>query len=404
MLKNKSIQFTVMSAIASGINFITLIVFGRIFDVEEYGIVTALQAFVANVGVFMIPLQILVCRTIAGNSESKSNEINSIISIVMLATIIEFAGITIFSPFLMSYLNCPNVCEYIIFVFLLLINNIFIFFNGISQGIQDFFILGITNILLYAIKMIIGVTLGHSGIGPVAAIIGYAIAELVCIILIFYRIKKHIVLYIKNYKKILNINELKEYLLSFILYMIVSIYMNNGDILIAKAYCNDTEIGLYSVIINLSKISVFLIATPVATVLLPKVSSCANNIRIKFLLKAEGVTVIAALLYGIVMYVFGRWFVLIMYGSEYADSAKYILPCIFFSVSLSLFWVFYQYAFASGLTKVFTIVSCLVGVTGIVVILLSRCSISMISIIMSISMIVIMSVVSVYIKCISKGK
>ena len=52
---NPSVQFTVMSAAASGINVATLILFGRIFPVEEYGVISTFQALLANVAVLMTP-------------------------------------------------------------------------------------------------------------------------------------------------------------------------------------------------------------------------------------------------------------------------------------------------------------------------------------------------------------
>ena len=65
-------QYTILCMAASGINMLTLILFGRVFTVAEYGIVTTLQAMVTNIAILMTPLQIMLCRTIAGRTAGKS--------------------------------------------------------------------------------------------------------------------------------------------------------------------------------------------------------------------------------------------------------------------------------------------------------------------------------------------
>ena len=42
-LRNPSIRYMVLSMAASGVNMLTLILYGRVFEVETYGVVSALN-------------------------------------------------------------------------------------------------------------------------------------------------------------------------------------------------------------------------------------------------------------------------------------------------------------------------------------------------------------------------
>lgn len=388
LLEKKSIQYTLMSAIASGINFITLIIFGRVFTVDDYGIITTLQAFVANVAIFMTPLQIIICKTVAEGGQDQGRKINSIINIFMIINAIELLIFINTSVIFSRYLHFTDWIEYAIFVVLIFANNCYIAILGISQGKQDFFLLGQVGIALYGTKMIVAVALRLTGMGPCAVIIGFASAEIICILIVIRKIKSIISFQINQFKLSLDKSVIKNYLWTFILYIVVSLYMNNGDLLIANLYCTQQEMGLYSVAINLAKISVFLIAAPIATILLPKVAQKGEDVdgQRKIVFSALRLTFVISALYGLCFYIFGKELIIFLYGREYELSAEYILPCVFFSTVLGLFWVFYQYASATELLKSFTVVTVILGVAAVLGILQSKCRIEVIPLVMSFAM------------------
>lgn len=390
LIKNKSVQYTLLSAVASALNFITLIIFGRVFNVGEYGIITTMQALVANIAVLMTPLQIIICKTMAEGEQDKFHKMNSIINLLMIINAIEFIVFIIASTHLLSYLHLTHIAEYMLFVVLVFTNNIYIVVSGVSQGKQDFLLLGIVGVVLYSTKMIAGVVLGLAGIGPASVIVGFAVAEIICICLILKKIREILSKQVEMYRFSVDQEVLKSYMWTIVLYLVVSLYMNNGDLLLGNLYCSQKEIGLYSVAINLAKISIFLIATPAATILLPKVAAYTGNKKQqrKILFVAETVTFFISALYGIGYFVLGKWLITLLYGGAYEMAADYIMPCVMFSTVLGMFWVFYQYAFATELMKSFTIVSVLIGIIVVGIVLAYQCEMTVIPMLMTGAMII----------------
>lgn len=382
-----SVKYTVMSAIASGLNFVTLIVWGRIFSVEDYGIATTLQAFVANVATFMIPLQMMGCSLLAGDSKIK--KIEDIMSIFLFINVMELIVLVIAAGKVMQYLCFKGIIEVSLLFVLIFCNNIFSVLMGLAQGKQDFMLLGKANIILYFVKLLISTLLSFASIGPLAVLIGYTIAEIVCTAMMMRSLLWPLKMPRNIHKARYHNDTLRQYVWTFILYIAVSIYMNNGDLLMGNLYCSKAEIGLYSATMALSKISVFLIAMPIGTVAFPKMVAAKGEgrKRNKILILAEIVTLTGSCLYGICFYVLGGWFIPLIYGETYKGADQYILPSVIFSIVLGMFWVVFQYILAVELTKKFAIVTAAAGIIIVIWILMMEIELRSIPIIMAIAMI-----------------
>ena len=398
LLRIPSIRYTYMSIIASVLNFITLIAWGRIFLVGDYGIATTLQAFVTNAATFVIPLQVIACTLLAGNSENRKRDITSIMKVFGFINIIELGLLVVCIDKLMQYFHFTGVVEIVLFSTLIFLNNIYTISIGFAQGEQDFELLGKIGISLYLIKLIISVILGNFGVGFVATMIGFVIAETVCVVLMLRKLSRSIRISLNENKTQVNKSILKQYVWILLLNLILSLYMNNGDLLLGNLYCSETEVGAYSVTIALSKISVFLVSTPIATIILPKMATAKDEKRKcnTLLILAETITLGMSVLYGGCFYIFGGWIIPFLYGESYRGATEYILPCTFFSVVLGVFWVFYQYILATDLTKIFALATAVTGVMAIAWILVMKVEIGGIPFIMAIAMIITMVVLAIY--------
>lgn len=189
---NKKQISSVYAFVSSGFGtkFYYTNIFGRVFNVGEYGIITTMQALVANIAVLMTPLQIIICKTMAEGEQDKFHKMNSIINLLMIMNAIEFIVFIVASTHLLSYLHLTHIAEYMLFVVLVFTNNIYIVVSGVSQGKQDFLLLGIVGVVLYSTKMIAGVVLGLAGIGQASVIAGFAVAEIICICLILKKYER----------------------------------------------------------------------------------------------------------------------------------------------------------------------------------------------------------------------
>lgn len=392
LMSNSSVKYTGMCVVASGLNFITLIVWGRIFSVGDYGIATTLQAFVANVSIFMIPLQMMICSLFAGEGAGENSE--GIISMFGFISIIELIVLILAVDKVMEYLCLKGMMEAVLFVVLIVLNNIYTVLIGLAQGEQDFLLLGRASIILYFVKLLISVALSFVGVVSFAVIVGFTVAEIACVAMMI----KKMLLRIKIPRNIHEIGVdkamLKQYTWIFILYIVVSLCMNNGDLLLGNLYCSKEEIGLYSVAIGLAKVSVFVIAMPIATMTLPKMIAAKGEGKNqnKMLILAEMVTLGGSFLYGICFYILGGWLIPLIYGEAYKGSTEYILPCVIFSIILGMFWVFYQYILAIDLTKRFAIVTSITSIMVIIWILKVKIELRGIPIVMTIPMILAMMI------------
>ena len=257
--KNPSVQYTLMSIAASGINFLTLIIWGRVFSVEDYGSITTLQAFLSNIAVFVTPLQIMLCKAMAMHTTEKDKIVTDLLHIMFMIYLAELFFMIATARMLINYLHFAGGIEIFLFGSLVFLNNSYIVLNGIVQGKQDFILLGRTNLVLYVLKMLLSTSSGLHFSGPLAVMFGFAAAECVCIILIIGKYKDIFRQLFSSHKFRIDLSVLKNYFWMFVLYMIVSLYMNNGDLLLGNLYCSQEEIGFYSVAISLSKISIFFI-------------------------------------------------------------------------------------------------------------------------------------------------
>lgn len=400
LIKIPSVRYTYMVIIASGLNFLTLIVWGRIFSLGDYGIATTLQAFVTNVATFVLPLQVTACTLLAGDFENKKRNIASILSVFGIINVIELGLLIVCIEKLMQYLYFTGAIEVVLFTVLIFLNNIYTMLIGFTQGEQDFELLGKVGIFLYLIKLVISVLLGNLGIGFIAMMIGFVIAEVVCVALMLKKSIRLIRISFNGNRVNVNKKILKQYVWILLLNMIISLYMNNGDLLLGNLYCSKIEVGAYSVTSALSKISVFLVATPIATIILPKMAMAKDEKKKcnVMLVLAESITLGVSLLYGGCFYILGGWLIPFLYGESYKGAVEYILPCIVYSVVLGMYWVFYQYILAVDLTKIFAVVTAVTGSMAIAWILVMKIEMRGIPFIMSVAMILAMVVLAIYLK------
>ncbi|WP_026488644.1 oligosaccharide flippase family protein [Butyrivibrio sp. XBB1001] len=383
LLKKKAVLFTFLSSVASGINYISLIIYGRVFNVEQYANIMAFQSFLSMVATLMIPIQIMVCKEVA-KDKGCSSKASDAVSLALLLSVIESVLLLVCAVNIMHYLDLVSYLEYVLFVILVFVNNIYNVIIGIVQGRQDFSFLGWLSIALYSLRLAISVLLGYLGIGPMAVIIGFGLAE---IVLIFVLIPK-----ISNSWTVSSVIGFKfekaricDYLFLLVLNGIVSLYMNGGDILLGKMYSFQKELGFYSVASNLAKISIFLIASPISTVLLPKVVACGDNVKkqYNYFFISEGITCVISMLYSGLLLLLSKDIIAVLYGNNYSGAGEYIIPNVVFSITLGMFFVFYQFVIAKDMIKVFTFVSATIGLVLIILVVAIRVKLMTIPLIMS---------------------
>lgn len=392
--KNISVKYTFLSLLASGINLITIVVFGRVFSVPEYGIITTLQAAVSNISVIMIPLQIIICKKVSCENGHKKEGLYEIIIFFCVSNLIITLLMIIFGRMAISFFNLTRIFDYIVFIVLIILYNLFLVLNGVVQGKSRFLLLGWTSVILYSVKMVFGILLGVTGMGPVAVLISFLVAIVICIYIYIKKMPLKVEIIEDQWMKKEDWTIVSDIIKASIVNLMVSFYMNNGDLLLGRLYLSEEVLGQYSVAINLSKIGVFLIAAPVATLILPKIAACGHDKKAQrhLIIIAETVVLIISCGYSVFLWAFSSYIIRVLYGIRYMDSIKYITPCIIFSIILGVFWVYYQYAFATDRLKLFSIITLVSSFAVIAIILYNRVDLSYIPLYLSFGMIFSMGI------------
>lgn len=387
---NQSSLFTIIAAFSSLVNFVTLIVFGRLFSVEEYGAINTLQVVATNIGVSIVPLQMMICKAVASDRKD-IDRISDYLSLVIMISVVTVTGMLLGGKSISEYLYIRNVKIYILFMVLVMVNNSFLLFNGFLQGAQHFVKMGLFTLLFYIGKLLLGITLKVMGMGYEAVIVAFLISQSVCVFLMIKEARTN--LYKFKYSFAISKKILSEYGWTLLLYIIVSLYTNNGDLILGNIYCEQKQIGLYSVAINLSKIVFFLVASPVATIVLPKIAQKNCNNSKKILYKAELIVLVSSIIYGAMFVSFGKYLISVLYGSDYNGSSVYLVPCVLFTIVLGLFWNYYQYAVATNFVRPFTVITVLFGTIVSSILLYTKADLWLIPILLAAAM--ILSVVGV---------
>lgn len=391
--KTESFKYTFITILASGINMISMIVFGRIFSVDDYAKITTFQALLANLAVIMTPLQTMICRSVAKDEKKESHDLFGYLSLVLAFNCFQTIVLIVANRPLMEYLHF-NLLEYCLFIGLVLLNNLNLIESGYVQGKQRFLILGWAGLFLYLIKFVLGITLGLSGIGSIAIIFGLISGILFSLLYLIRSNSADRLQYKERFSFCISKAALKEYFGVLLLFLIVSLFINNGDILIANLYIDQEKIGLYSVTSILSKISVFLIATPLATMLLPKLAECADDRKrqIGYFKNTILITICLSVAFGIIFVMSGEWIIQFLYGQKYVDCKDFLFPCTVFSTTLSMFWLFYNFALATRFQRIFTDFSFAFGLLSFVCILLLKPEMNGIAYLLSTAMVFTMTV------------
>ena len=384
-LRNPSVRYMVLSMAASGVNMLTLILYGRVFEVETYGVVSALQAAVANIAILMTPLQVMLCRNIAGQKADAAEQHDMILTLVIGMNILEAAVMAAAAVPVMRYLHLAQGLDYLLFVLLVISNNVFLIMNGAAQGRQRFLPLGFASLALYSVKMAVSILLARAGLREDAVQIGFIAGEAAGIAILVYFLGRKLRKRGQSFRFRTGAAVTGEYLQILLVYFVVSLYMNNGDLLLGNLYTPEREIGLYSVAATLSKLSVFLIATPLATLLLPRVAALDGRPAEQRSILAfyEKITLGLSAASGILLSVLAGWLIPLLYGESYREAAGYMTACAVFAAILSGFWVFYQYTMATALEKAFKISAGALGLATVAAVLLIRPGIGIIPLILA---------------------
>lgn len=159
------------------------------------------------------------------------------------------------------------------------------------------------------------------------------------------------------------------YGITFFVQILVSFYINGGEIMLMGYLFDNRQIGLYSAAATLGKISLYMISI-ISIVLFPRVANRSNKGlgTSSIFYKTVFISIILSVAYAIFLLAIGKKLIPIMFGNEYEVAVEYIDYVVVFAVPVSTLSIIHNYFLGIGKTKEYAKV--LGGVTAAIILVI----------------------------------
>ncbi len=370
----------IFSILGSFVNYAFQIVLGNMLTISDYGDFNTINSLSTNLVCLYSPLAIYACRISAekrNNLFANSLNYQRIFVFTLLISFIIMSvggGLFIFSP--RVRFGTKAFSFWIFILFMTSIAGIYTVLNGILQGVNRFGWYGFLGFVMMIVKMglsYIGVKLGGRVSAVVwAMLISYVIVICFIIVIIGLAIKQQC----KNGQGQVNLaTEYKEILqlygITFLVQMLISPYINGGEIILMSYFYDNEAVGLYSLAANVARIGMYVLSI-LTSVLLPNVSSdwsSGKNVKRKFY-----IAMVFAFGVGITWFLFlstiGRQLVFMFLGERYYEALSNIKYMALWMIGLGMLIVANTFYLAINRLKTYLLVLVIVtvGIIGCVAI------------------------------------
>lgn len=227
--------------------------------------------------------------------------------------------------------------------------------SGTLQGMKHFFQYGMQSIMIAAGKLIFSIGLVLLGWKVYGIITALLLGTGIAIVYGVHYMKKYILHRDEaSARHGIDLKEFLRYSFGTIVAQGCVIALTNGDILLVKAYFDDTQAGLYSSASVIGKIAMY-VSTAIVATLFPMVvekhqkGESTEKLFWKAMLYGGGMAVICA----VSMVLFGKLVISLLFGERYMQ-AIHILPAVcVYVVALTFITIMMNYLLAIDRVKVF---------------------------------------------------
>ena len=357
--KNSLILFVLMMS-ANVCNYLFQIVMGNLMEVEQYA---QANTVVSLVGVLSIPTTIITmisARYIALNaSNGRYDRIRDVIRLML-----KFASCIglVLAIVILILLNKITILfaldsryDVIGALAITVVNLCYSITSGTLQGMKHFFQYGMQSIMIAAGKLIFSIGLVLLGWKVYGIITALLLGTGIAIVYGVHYMKKYILHRDEESTRHgIDLKEFLRYSFGTIVAQGCVIALTNGDILLVKAYFDDTQAGLYSSASVIGKIAMY-VSTAIVATLFPMVvekhqkGESTEKLFWKAMLYGGGMAVICA----VSMVLFGKLVISLLFGERYMQ-AIHILPAVcVYVVALTFITIMMNYLLAIDRVKVF---------------------------------------------------
>lgn len=370
-LFQRSVAVTfIFSMLGSVLNYFCQIITGNLLSVEEFGIYNAINSLAANLVIVFTPLSIMACQMTAANSERPGCNrgiymqlaaFSGILIIIML-----FLGGILYQK-IEGRFGVRHIGDWIVLLLMVGISGLYNIAYSVVQGLKRFVIYGIIGSAFMIIKLVAIVTDIKIGIGISGIIYALFFSYFLVLILTSLFIRQTI-----GDSKTEKIDDLskqdifKLYGLTFVSQILISFYLNGGEIILMNFKYDERAMGLYSSAVTLGKVCLYVISV-ISVVLLPTVAGKEQPVAKKkaILYKSVLISLMLAIIYVIFLLTIGKNLILFFFGDTYKEALEYIPYIAIFVIPLSIISVVHNFFIGIGKVKEYT---CIFGAETVLII------------------------------------
>lgn len=354
--EKNAVVMLVLSALASGFNYLFQIISGRLLTKEDYGTLNSVFSIVNIVTVTGVALGLSIAKSVSENSERTGGKIKRILLICIF--VFPCFVLTVFAAmYFMDYSVKTSLLTAVTTYFV----SLSYVFHGTLQGKQLFSKVGVFGVIMPAVKCAAGSAFIVLNLGYDFALIAISLGSILSMVFGFLALKRNI----DFNEKIVGYNEVSP-VFGFLIFTLVSsliiVFYNNIDILLVRRYFSEYDVGIYSCSALFGKIILYIPAI-LTTIMFPK---AAQNKKDKsILIKTLFYSFLISFIASVILYLLRNIIIKIIMGTGFEPAGEYILPLIAEILPLVLITVIVNYLIARS-DKWFVTLSCLGSVLLII--------------------------------------
>lgn len=387
----QSVELMVLSLAASAFNYVFQLMLGRLLTVAQYGEYNAVNSLISNMLNFFTPLTITACRITAekmGMRKANTTRYMQIIKAMCIVSAMVLVGGGVVYPTLNGAYCSNSIWSWSLVLGTVIMSAVYSLILAIIQGCKMFRVYGWVGLVLIWLKIALSYISIQCGFGVVGCVFALLMSNFLLATFSLVILNKNKVIedsgeIIEQYR---GIELVKGYGSTFIVGMIYSLYINGGEIMLLNHSFESEEVGLYSAIAALGKISFFVVSI-VFVIILPNVAAMKDDyLRLKKTIrKALIISGLLAVGYAIVYQVLGQWLISILYGEIYAKASYLIIYVNIYVILISIMGILHNVLIGLDQLKAYMVCLALIILATILVAINFATSIQSILIIVSVS-------------------
>lgn len=350
--KNGAIMIA-LTTVASGINYMSQIIMGRVLNIEVFGIMNTLFSIILVLSVPGTSCNMIVSKCLAQNNYSGDIIRYAKKTCMFVGAVILIIG-SITSPIISKKLGTSSMV--LLLTMLIIIVGYFLYiYTGIFAGYKLFFFVGVLSLIIPIFK-ILGVLLvavfREKEILQQILINVFLLAGNIISIIIAKQILHRKFVLLEKVDKNIQIDRVSKSVYRLIIINFIYLLFSNVDVLLISFYIDTRSSGIYSAAMLFGKI-IFFFTTSIVSVLLTFVStkdSIGENpfILFKQTIKFTSFIIIISML---PINLFPRFFIILVYGEQYLEASSYIIYASSIAIVLSLLNIQLNYMIGIGKEK-----------------------------------------------------